>query len=629
MTDLFVSYKAEDRGRVAPLVHALQEDGFSVWWDAEIGGGEEWREAICKHLDSARQVIVVWSKRSVGPHGNFVRDEATRALRRRAYLPVRIDKVDPPLGFGELQSLDLVGWKGARGDKKYQAVLAAVRSRLGGEQSAPAPPPRKGLDRRTAVAGGAAAAAIAAAGGWALLRPTAAKADSIAVLPFANLSGDPAQAYFSDGIAEELRSALARVAGLKVVGRISSEAVQGEDTQTAARRLSVANILTGSVRQSPTVIRVSAQLLDGQNGIELWSDIYDRAPGNALDVQTDIASNVAQALSFNFQRETGPLSGGTTNPAAHEAYLRGVSTRRMGHDEELFREALAQFDGAIQIDPRFADAYAQKSITLADLTNAFSSSSSDFERGFAEAASNARRAVSLAPDRAVAHAALAEALLGSLDLRGADAEYGKAAATGSSDPVVMTGYGFFLSQTNRPNEGLRAAERGLVLDPLNPRAHASRSAAFFVSGRYEDSIRSTQHAGSLAKVVPSIGLINIGECYMLLGNAAKAREFFSQAPADNLFRLTAEAILAARTGELAQSNDKLARLRSTSGGAALYQEAEILAQQGNADEAFAALDRALRIRDPGLRSLTADQYFGPLRSDGRFKALATRLGFPL
>src|SRR5689334_14186201 len=107
MVDVFVSYKAEDRRRVAPLVQALEADGFSVWWDAHIGGGVDWRDTIEENLDQAKCVIVVWSKRSVAREGRFVRDEATRAQRHRTYLPVRIDKVEPPLGFGETQAIPL------------------------------------------------------------------------------------------------------------------------------------------------------------------------------------------------------------------------------------------------------------------------------------------------------------------------------------------------------------------------------------------------------------------------------------------------------------------------------------------------------------------------------------------
>src|SRR3954469_6676414 len=133
MADLFVSYKSEDRARVAPLVAALEADGISVWWDAHIGGGSEWRETIESELNAAPCVLVVWSTRSVGREGSFVRDEATRALRRGAYLPIRIDDVEPPLGFGETQALPLIGWKRDRADPRYVALLTAVRAVIAGK----------------------------------------------------------------------------------------------------------------------------------------------------------------------------------------------------------------------------------------------------------------------------------------------------------------------------------------------------------------------------------------------------------------------------------------------------------------------------------------------------------------
>src|SRR5438874_1926413 len=106
MAEVFVSYKGEDRSRVRPLVEALEQESLSVWWDARVGGGEDWRDIIAEQLDAARCVIVIWSKRSTGREGRFVRDEATRAQRKRLYLPVTIDRVEPPLGFGETQALD-------------------------------------------------------------------------------------------------------------------------------------------------------------------------------------------------------------------------------------------------------------------------------------------------------------------------------------------------------------------------------------------------------------------------------------------------------------------------------------------------------------------------------------------
>jgi serine/threonine-protein kinase len=171
LTDLFLSYKAEDRARVAPLVEALEADGYSVWWDADIAGGDDWRETISRYLDAARCVIVVWSKKSVGPGGHFVRDEATRALRRGVYLPIRIDKIDPPLGFGETQVLNLQGWKGDRTDARYEAVLDTVKSRLNEERRLPEPSSAPRLKRRTVIVGaGTLTAAAASAGLWAMLR---------------------------------------------------------------------------------------------------------------------------------------------------------------------------------------------------------------------------------------------------------------------------------------------------------------------------------------------------------------------------------------------------------------------------------------------------------------------------
>src|SRR3954471_12161806 len=131
MSDVFISYKAEDRPRVRPLVEALQADGLSVWWDENVTGGEAWRETIEQQLEAAGCVIVVWSNRSIGPEGRFVRDEASRAARRGAYLPVTIDKVEPPLGFGEMQALSLTGWKGDRSHPRYRAVGACVHSIIG------------------------------------------------------------------------------------------------------------------------------------------------------------------------------------------------------------------------------------------------------------------------------------------------------------------------------------------------------------------------------------------------------------------------------------------------------------------------------------------------------------------
>ena len=127
MSDVFVSYKREDRARVKPLVDALAAEGLSVWWDVGIEGGSAWRQSIQEALDAARCVVVVWSASSVGPGGEFVHDEAGIAKSWGIYQPVVIDDVTPPLGFGQVQALPLVGWRGRRVDHRFQDVVRAAR----------------------------------------------------------------------------------------------------------------------------------------------------------------------------------------------------------------------------------------------------------------------------------------------------------------------------------------------------------------------------------------------------------------------------------------------------------------------------------------------------------------------
>lgn len=149
MADVFISYKAEDRLRVKPLVDALEADGLTVWWEAQIYGGSPSRETIETELGAAKCVVVAWSRRSVGPEGEFVRDEAMRAKQRNVYVPIRISKVDPPLGFGETQVIALKAWTGNRSDPRYQSVLEAVRSHVSGSPVPTVPP----LERRQSTEG--------------------------------------------------------------------------------------------------------------------------------------------------------------------------------------------------------------------------------------------------------------------------------------------------------------------------------------------------------------------------------------------------------------------------------------------------------------------------------------------
>lgn len=630
MSDVFVSYKAEDRKRVQPLVAALEAQGLSVWWDAQIGGGDEWRRSIEQQLDSAKCVLVVWSKRSTGPEGRFVRDEASRGMERGVYLPVRIDNVRLPLGFGETQALLLSGWKGNPADGRFQAILAAVRAIIGGRphEGGHAYHAESGVSRRGVLAGaGVGAAAVAGVGMWALLKPGSAKASStIAVLPFANLSSDAGQAYFSDGLTEELRSALAR-AGLQVVGRTSSEAVKNADAETVARRLGVANILTGSVRRSPATIRVNAQLVKGSDGLERWSQEYDRKPGDELTIQSDIAENVAQALSVALGAAKAAIEvGGTSNAAAQDLYLKGRNALRDADDEAAYRQAIGMFDSAIALDPKFASAYAWKSLALNFMTGSIAGAPT-FEAGYAEAVATAKQAIALAPTLPAGHVALAGAYQFQLNLPAALAEHRTAQALPGLDVGDQLQMVIFLARMGATSAALDLSRQAQKRDPLNPVAFAREGYVLANSRRYAQAIAPLQKAIQLApKVSRSHALL--GLALMQLGKLDAAQVQYGKADPDDVYRLTGEALLFDRQGNRAASDQVIARLQHVFGETASYQYAEIYAQRGDKDRALAALDRAWTIHDPGLTNLKIDVFMDSLRNEPRFAALEKRLNFP-
>ncbi|HMW24610.1 MAG TPA: toll/interleukin-1 receptor domain-containing protein, partial [Burkholderiaceae bacterium] len=156
MTAVFVSYKRDDEARAGRLVRALQAQGLEVWWDRGLQAGESWRAQIEAELAAARCVVVLWTRHSVGPEGGFVKDEATRGLRRRALVQVLLDRVELPVGFGEEQAIDLIGWgEGLRRSARDPFVLdlaAAIRAKLDGQ---PPPKPQGPMKRllRRAIAG--------------------------------------------------------------------------------------------------------------------------------------------------------------------------------------------------------------------------------------------------------------------------------------------------------------------------------------------------------------------------------------------------------------------------------------------------------------------------------------------
>ena len=630
MSDVFVSYKAEDRARVRPLVEALQADGLGVWWDAHIEGGASWRESIATNLDAAKCVIVAWSKRSAGPEGRFVRDEAARAFKRSIYLPVTIDKVEPPLGFGETQCLPLTGWKGDRDDPRYLAVLNCARRIVGGGSSAATIERRTdktSVSRRGVLAGGTVAGlVVVGGGGWYLLRGSTASAASVAVLPFANLSGDPAQAYFSDGLSEELRSSLARIPGLRVVARTSSEMLRDADAKAAAQKLGVAMILSGSVRRSPCMIRVSAQLIDGSSGLERWSQTFDRPPGDVLVVQSNIAENVAQQLRGQFgAADRAALDIGTHSARAQDLVLQARAGAN--GDETGYRQGMALADAAIALDPNYAPAYAVKSRMLT-LWNSYSSKDvAQSQAGLASALIIAQRAVQLDPKLADAYEAQALVLRNQCDMGAAIGQLGRAIALPGCPATVFARYAQCLGDAQIFDRASSMLDRAEALDPLNGDLVGWRAYIAYSARRYPEAI--SMYSAYLADHPQRIADRNFYAMALLFaGRKADAATQFALLPPEDFHRWVGESALAAGRGDKSVEATRYAQLKAKYGDAASFQYAQMMAQVGDVEGGITALQRAWEVRDTGLPRIKTDPYIDILRRDPRFAGIVAKLNFP-
>lgn len=627
MREVFLSYKAEDRARLKPLVAALEADGCHIWWDAHIDGGADWREEIQSHLDGAHCVIVAWSDRSVGPDGRFVRDEATRALRRGAYVAICIDKVEPPLGFGELQAIPLQGWKGNLKDPRYQMLLTVVRARLAGEAPPPLPAglasPR--ISRRAVIAGGATVLAVFGGATLAWKEGWLESGDgdtSVAVLPFKNLSGDPAQLYLPEGITEEIRAALRRIPGLRVLGSKSSSMASesGGEAKSIAHKLDVAYLLDGSVQREGKMLRVGADLLDGRTGFSKWSNQLDRPMADIFAVQREIAQMVAGAMEARIATAK-PEAGGTVNVSAYEYYLRGREKYFNSTSEADKRAALALLDLAVAADPNFAKAHALRSRCLNYLA-ATLTSPSEAKPYFDEASEAAQKALKLAPDLSDAHLAVGNAISGRLNLRGSLPYYKRALELAPGDADVLKAYAGMMSHIGETDAARQAATEGALLDPLNHLSFVKLGDVEVDANEYQTAIGNYQKALSLN---PKAGFANarIAFCHLLLGDAKAALKAAEKEPVPYM-RLGALAIVRRRLRDERGAAREFLALKDL--GQVAYQEAQVYAQWGDKTAAVEALERAVGVVDQGVLWAKMDPLLIPLRGELRFTAVLKKIG---
>jgi TolB-like protein/tetratricopeptide (TPR) repeat protein len=640
---LFVSYSRTDLPRARPVIDLLEANGFDAWWDGRLEGGENYLQTTEAALEAAAAVVVLWSETSV--HSNWVRDEAQRGRERGCLVPLTIDGTMAPLGFRQLQLLDISGWDGKPGSVEAERIVIAVRARLGEASPAPAPvlrapapvsaPASPAVSRRTLMLGGAGVAAGAGLlGSWqfGIFGSPASAAISMVVLPFANETGDPDKKYFSDGLSRELRSVLARNPRLQVAAPTSSSAIETEDDFAIGRKLGVGHILRGSVQRDTERVRVTTELIAIEGGLVRWAETYDRALADVFAVQSEIAETVAVSLVAEIAGDRVAKQaaaaqteiGGTQNVAAYEAFLRGVALYDLGAGTPTDRAALEQFDAAVAADPGYAAAHSFRATMLASIANSAASNGSETRRMFAEAKAAAQRSLALEKRLARGHLALGFVLNnGSLKPAEAAPHYRAAQELAPGDADVLRSVAGFYAYGDDRALAVRMIDQVLELDPINGRAFRSAGFIALFARDYSQVIDRMQKALALN---PSLASVHFGIAIarLMQGDAAGALTA-AKAEQGEAYALTATAIAAHRLGDKAGSDAALAALTGKYPDSR-YQIAEVHAQRGDKAAAIALLDKALTTLDSGFLWAPNDPLLDPLRDEPAFKDLLIRFG---
>src|ERR1700722_6549859 len=343
MADVFVSYARSDKARVAPLVAAIEAKGWSVWWDPEIDAGQQFDDQIDAELQAANAVLVVWTPTSVS--SRWVRGEARDAAERGILVPVRFEDARLPIDVRAIQTTDLDKWGENPASAPFQDLLRSLAAVI-----------KRQRTHSGKTTGSAPPASVAA--------PRVA----ICVLPFANMSGDQEQEYFSDGITEDIITDLSKVSALAVVSRNSAFMYKGKhvDVPKLARELKVGHILEGSVRKAGGRVRITAQLVDGLNNDHVWAERYDRDLNDIFALQAEISEAIVKALRLKLLPEEKKAieQRGTENVEAYNLYLLARQSYVTGHEADARRsETIIRLcNRAVEIDPRYSRASALMAI---------------------------------------------------------------------------------------------------------------------------------------------------------------------------------------------------------------------------------------------------------------------------
>lgn len=456
--------------------------------------------------------------------------------------------------------------------------------------------------------------------------------DSIAVLPFANLSGDPENEYFGDGLAEELLNALAGIEGLKVAARTSAFAFKNRsvDVRTIADTLDVATVLEGSVRRAADRIRITAQLIDARNGYHLWSETYDRPLTDLFAVQDAIAAEIVEALAIRLAgpaRVDGLYRGGTADIEAYDLYLLGRqkwATRQI----PLLHEAVTHFEQAIERDSSFALAWSG----LADVIDALAWRRDPHGLArIAEANRAALRALLLDPGLAEGWASLGVlAVEFERDWRAGELALRRAVALKPSYAIAHDWLADVLLYTGRAEESLGSRRRARELDPLSGVGINNLAWALAIAGRWAEAREAYLHLETIGWTNTAGPLAGVTNAVRLGFGPDEAAKFASGWATLAGFSSPDEVGVVGRAVfDTGLRNEALSVLRRMEAeGVASRELAGIRLVLGDHDGAVRLLERAFEEGDPQLSLILFEPTYDPLRNDPAFMRLVDALRRP-
>jgi TolB-like protein len=509
--DIFLSYSREDQATASRFAEAFGREGFHVWWDQTLRSGEAYDEVTETALREARAVVVLWSKKSV--ISRWVRAEATLADRNRTLVPAMIEPCERPIMFELTQTAELSKWGGEASDRSWQTFLADVRRFVG--------------------AGGAVAVAPLA-----VPAPAAARLahkdgrPALAILPFTNRSGERSDDVFADGMVEDLILALSLSGGIRVIAQSATVVYRKNvsDLRSIGRELGVRYLLEGNVRRVGESLRVTAQLVEAENGAILWSQKFERPLTELADLQEKLVTEVAGELGDQVERvEIEKALSKPGDLTAWEAVTR-ASAGLATYSRESLRAAVVEARKALAIEPDYSLAHAVLASMLGGLYSMGGARDGALLR---EARQHAERALTL----------------------------------GANDPLVLSWVGNGLGISGSWQDALRYAQRSV---DLNPNLAFGRETLAMVCVRLKRTDDVLKHVEVLESLAPRghmthMGISYRGLAHYMSGRYEQARHAMEHALLLNpsfVYPLKDIAVIHEKLGRHEEARDAVRRLRS-------------------------------------------------------------------